>query len=380
MRVQQVKLSSTQDLAALDELVALDPEMLLVFGAVPFFSDFDLHGALRTRFPKALLMGCSTAGEISPDGVSDGQCVVTAVHFERTPLRLAATRADTMADSFSAGERLGRDLAGPELRGVLLYGPGVALNGSALVEGLTCALGPGVPITGGLAADAGAFTQTWVLGNEGVSDRAVVALGLYGDAVRLGHGSFGGWVPFGPARRVTRAEGNVLHELDGEPALTIYKRYLGDHAKDLPVSGLLFPFSMHDEAQDGTGLIRTILAVDEATGSLTLAGEVAQGCFLKLMQASTDRLIDGAENAAEAALAMQSGHDVTLAILVSCVGRKLVMGSQVDEEVASVGEVLGPRALLTGFYSNGEISPLAEAGNCELHNQTMTITTLYEAA
>ncbi|MDD0837603.1 FIST N-terminal domain-containing protein [Curvibacter sp. HBC61] len=380
MRVQQVKLSSSQDLAALDELLGLDPAMLLVFGAVPFFSDFDLHGALRSRFPKALLMGCSTAGEISPDGVSDGQCVVTAVKFDRTTLRLASTRADTMADSFSAGERLGRDLAAPELQGVLLYGPGVALNGSALVEGLTCALGPGVPITGGLAADAGAFTQTWVLGNDGVSDRAVVALGLYGEAVRLGHGSFGGWVPFGPARRVTRAEGNVLHELDGEPALTIYKRYLGDHAKDLPASGLLFPFSMHDEAQDGTGLIRTILAVDEASGSLTLAGEVAQGCFLKLMQASTDRLIDGAENAAEAARAMQGGHDATLAILVSCVGRKLVMGSQVDEEVASVGEVLGPRALLTGFYSNGEISPLAEAGNCELHNQTMTITTLYEAA
>lgn len=380
MRVQQVILKTGQDWSALDELKALGPDVLLVFGAVSFFRQAGLHAALRQRFDQALLLGCSTAGEISGQGVSDGDCVVTGIRFEHTALRLVTTRADTMADSFGAGERLGRDLAADNLRGVLIYGPGVALNGSALVDGLCCAVGREVPVTGGLAADGGAFTQTWVLGNEGVSDRSVVALGLYGEALRLGHGSFGGWVPFGPSRRVTRAEGNVLHELDGEPALTIYKRYLGDHAKDLPASGLLFPFSMQDEALEGTGLIRTILSVDEATGSLTLAGEVAQGSYLKLMQASTDRLIDGAENAAEAARAMQPGEQASLAILVSCVGRKLVMGSQVDEEVDAVAGVLGTQALITGFYSNGEISPLVASGVCQLHNQTMTITTLHEAA
>lgn len=378
MRVQQVILTTNQDWTPLEVLRAMDPDGLLVFGAVSWFEPGDLHAVLREHFPRARLLGCSTAGEISRDGVSSGACVVTALKFDRTRLRSVTLPVPRMEDSFPAGLGLGQALAAPDLQAVLVYGPGVAVNGSALVAGLTQGLGRAVTITGGLAGDDGAFARTWVLGDEGVSDRNAVALGLYGSSLLLGHGSYGGWLPFGPARRVTRVQGNVLQELDGEPALTIYKRYLGDHAKDLPASGLLFPFLMEDVDSSGRGLIRTILGVDEVSGSLILAGEVPQGAQLKLMQANTDRLIDGAEHAAEAALALAPPADV-LAILVSCVGRKLVMGSRVDDEVEAVGDVLGPRPVLTGFYSNGEICPAGEAGPCQLHNQTMTITTMGEA-
>ena len=378
MRVQQVILTTNQDWTPLEVLRAMDPDGLLVYGAVSWFEPGDLHAVVREHIPRARLLGCSTAGEISRDGVSSGACVVTALKFVRTRLRSVTLPVPRMEDSFPAGLCLGQALAAPDLQAVLVYGPGVAVNGSALVAGLTQGLGRAVTITGGLAGDDGAFARTWVLGDEGVSDRNAVALGLYGSSLLLGHGSYGGWLPFGPARRVTRVQGNVLQELDGEPALTIYKRYLGDHAKDLPASGLLFPFLMEDVDSSGRGLIRTILGVDEVSGSLILAGEVPQGAQLKLMQASTDRLIDGAEHAAEAALALAPPADV-LAILVSCVGRKLVMGSRVDDEVEAVGDVLGPRPVLTGFYSNGEICPAGEAGPCQLHNQTMTITTMGEA-
>src|SRR5450830_629602 len=378
MRVQQVILTTAQDWGPLEALRAMDPDGVLVFGAVAWFEHGGLHQALRERFPQARLLGCSTAGEISRDGVFSGSCVVTALKFDRTRLRSITLPVPGMLDSYPTGQGLGQALAAPDLQAVLVYGPGVAVNGSALVAGLSEGLGRAVPITGGLAGDDGAFVRTWVLGDEGVSDRNAVALGLYGSSLRLGHGSYGGWLPFGPARRVTRAQGNVLQELDGEPALTIYKRYLGDHAKDLPASGLLFPFLMEDAQSGAQGLIRTILGIDEVNGSLTLAGDVPQGAQLKLMQASTDRLIDGAEHAAEAALALAPPADV-LAILVSCVGRKLVMGSRVDDAVEAVGDVLGPQPVLTGFYSNGEICPAGEAGPCQLHNQTMTITTMGEA-
>jgi hypothetical protein len=171
----------------------------------------------------------------------------------------------------------------------------------------------------------------------------------------------------------------VLYELDGEPALEIYKRYLGDHAKDLPASGLLFPFAMLGEDHSAVGLIRTILGVDEATGSLTLAGEINLDGYLKLMHASTDKLVNGAESAAEAAAAMIQAKGQSLSILVSCVGRKLVMGNRVDEEVEAVGEVFGSNSVLTGFYSYGEISPFTPGASCKLHNQTMTITCIGEA-
>jgi len=206
-----------------------------------------------------------------------------------------------------------------------------------------------------------------------------VAVGLSSAGLNFAHGSFGGWEAFGPARKVTRCAGNILYELDGEPALDIYRRYLGEHAKDLPASGLLFPFSMLGEDHGALGLIRTILGIDVENGSLILAGEIIPDGYLRLMHASTDKLVNGAEAAAEAAAAMLRAPGECLAILVSCVGRKLVMGERVDEEVEAVGDVLGRNALLTGFYSYGEISPFAPGASCKLHNQTMTITCLSEA-
>jgi len=249
-----------------------------------------------------------------------------------------------------------------------------------LIVGMAEVLGQQVPITGGLAGDAAAFTETWVLNQSGVHRDELVCLGLYGEALQFSHGSFSGWSPFGPARKVTRCEHNVLYELDGESALAVYKKYLGEHAKQLPASGLLFPFAMLGRDHSEIGLIRTILGVDEASGSLTLAGEIDPEGYLKLMHANTDALVGGAEAAAQAALAMQGTPQPGLALLVSCVGRKLVMGGRVDEEVEAVGAVFGRGATLAGFYSYGEISPFTRSVDCKLHNQTMTITYLSETA
>lgn len=379
MRVKQIITRKLADLPAkLPELKSIDPDLLLVFGAIEHFTGSDLAGALRSNFPKSQLLGCSTAGEISQSGVEDGTCTVTALHFDNARLTQASTRLTSMEASFAAGEQIGRQLATVDLKAVLVFGPGVKINGSALVNGIASIIGDVIPITGGLAGDGGAFKQTFTLGLEGVTDDQVVAIGLCGDHLRFGHGSFGGWEPFGPARKVTRCEGNVLYELDGEPALEIYKRYLGDYAQDLPASGLLFPFAMLGEDHSAMGLIRTILGIDEASGSLTLAGEINPDGYLKLMHASTDKLVNGAEAAAEAAAALLDSPDEGLAILVSCVGRKLVMGNRVDEEVEAVGDVFGNKAVLTGFYSYGEISPFTPGASCKLHNQTMTITYIGE--
>lgn len=364
-----------QDLA---QLCAIQPQLVLVFGSV--FAMNACAASLRWAFEDARCIGCSTAGEISNEGVGDNTLVVTAVHFEHSQVHQSTTQLRSMEDSESAGRRLAGTLPREGLRAVLVFGQGVAINGSAVILGMADVLGKSVSITGGLAGDGGQFKKTCVLSDAGLSSEDLVAVGLYGETLQFSHGSFGGWSTFGPARKVTRALNNVLYELDGEPALTVYKKYLGEYAKDLPASGLLFPFAMLEDHHHEVGLIRTILAVDEAEGSLVLAGEIDADGYLKLMHANTDALVTGAESAAQAALAMFRGDGEGLALLVSCVGRKLVMGGRVEEEIEAVAEVFGQKATLAGFYSYGEIGPFVDSTDCKLHNQTMTVTFIGETA
>jgi hypothetical protein len=378
MQVVQTLVRSTNGLGdALKALSAIQPQLVLAFGPAHWLHALE---AYRSPFANAHWLGCTTAGEISSQGVSDDSCAVTAIRFDRAKVHAASTRLAGMEDSRAAGQRLAQALPKDNLRCVLVLGQGVNINGSALIAGLTQALVPGVLVTGGLAGDDANFKQTSVLHDVGVDSEHVACVGLYGTQLQVTHGSFGGWLPFGPARKVTRCASNVLFELDGEPALDVYKRYLGDHAKDLPASGLLFPFLMLGRDHSELGLIRTILAVDDTRGSLTLAGDIEPEGYLRLMHAGTDALVEGAEVAATAANEVIADSSQSLALLVSCVGRKLVMGGRVEEEVEAVADVLGKTAVLTGFYSYGEISPMSGEVACKLHNQTMTITRVFETS
>lgn len=388
MKLHQLILTNEVNLAeALAPLVDLQPDLVLVFGAVRFFETPTLLSQLQRLLPSAALAGCSTAGEIAVDRVYDETCVITAVRFDRTDVHACSTIIDGMSDSFDAGQRLAAALPQKNLSAVLLLGTGVAINGSALVKGLQNCLPSDVTISGGLAADGGLFRRTWTLGPDGAADNRIVAVGLYGSTIRLGYGSFAGWEPFGPARKVTRCIDNVLFELDGVRALDIYQSYLGDYAKDLPASGLLFPFEMLGPQREKSNLFRTILGIDKVAGSLTLAGDIDPQGYLKLMHSSTEALIRGAETAAQAVLKanpVQPSEDgleaPRLAILVSCVGRKLVMGERIDEEVEAVAGLLGKSTTVCGFYSNGEIAGSGRGSACHLHNQTMTIAWLSEVS
>lgn len=381
MKILQTVTRTLPTAEQLGALQAFQPDLLLAFGGIHLLSDPAAYGCLRQAFPEAMLAGCSTAGEISDLGVSDASLVLTGLRFERTSLKCATVTLSSMAGSALAGSQLAGQLNSPDLRAVLVFGQGVCINGSALIEGMTAQLPAGVQISGGLAGDDGAFSRTLVLSGQGIAADTITAVGLYGDSLIFRQGSRGGWRPFGPARKITRCDGNVLYELDGKPALDIYKQYLGEYAKDLPGSGLLFPFEMLSDARESLGLIRTILGIDEANGGLILAGNLSADGYLRLMHAHTDDLLDGAEAAAAATQSDADGAAVgndTLALLVSCVGRKLVMGGRVEEEVELVHEQL-QQAHLCGFYSNGEISPASAGLPSCLHNQTMTITLLAEA-
>jgi hypothetical protein len=350
---------------------------MFVFGARSLIQGGELVGELRAHFKGAAILGCSTSGEIFGDTVVDDSVIASSVNFEHTRLRIAsATIAETKL-SYEVGQELAQQLNDAALRHVFVLSDGLNVNGSDLARGLASGVSEGVSITGGLSGDGTSFAETWVIADDAAGPQRVAAVGLYGDDLRIGYASMGGWEPFGPLRTIARAEGNVLYELDGRSALDLYKSYLGSHANQLPASALLFPILVTG-AKGGQGVVRTVLSVDEQDRSMTFAGDIPSGGTAQFMKTNVDDLVDGATAAAKASLVGLGDTRPALALLVSCVGRKLVMKQRIEEEVEAVRDVFGADTKIAGFYSYGELCPFSHGGECRLHNQTMTITAFAE--
>lgn len=355
--------------------------LVLVFSSLGVADMARPAAVIREAFGRSTLLGCSTAGEVVGPLVRDGGVSVAIARFGRTDLTSARAECPQAARSFQAGKELAARLDAPTLSGVLVLSDGLTVNGTDLLEGLSSGLADDVTVVGGLAGDRADFRQTWVLPGNAPEPGTVAAVGLHGPALVMGHGSEGGWDDFGPERTVTAAEGNVVLELDGRNALDLYEEYLGDLAAGLPASGLYFPLQIRPP-EGGDALVRTLLAVDRGSRTLTFAGNVPRGWSARFMRANLDRLIDGAKSAAEEGRRFQDlvpAETQQLGLAVSCVGRRLVLKERTDEELEAVLDTLAPGTELVGFYSYGEISPLGD-GPGELHNQTMTVTTLSERA
>lgn len=351
--------------------------LVLAFGAPLYAQQAETLQALRDALPQAVQVGCSTAGEIFEGEVRDNTLSVAVIRFASTELVRAVTPVADREDSAAAGQRLAAQLHRPGLRAVLLFSEGVQVNGTALVDALTRHLPPDVAMFGGLAGDGDRFGSTWVWDGREALDRHIVAVGLCGDRIQVGLGSEGGWADFGPERRITRAQGQVLYELDGRPALDLYKDYLGDLAASLPAAALRFPLSVRRDAADGEAVVRTILGVDEASRALIFAGDIPQGGTARLMRVNHLNLIESGGLALAAAAQEASPQGPALCLSVSCVGRRLVLGEHTEEELELLSQRLPPGSAQVGFYSYGEISPAG--GRCSrLHNQTMTVSVLWE--
>jgi len=350
--------------------------LVVVFGASSRLDDRGPLADLLDAYPRSHVIGCSSSGEIHGTCVEDDSLSVAVCRFSGTPVRSTATAVSPEAgDSAAAGRRIASALMADDLRSVLVVSDGIRVNGAELVRGMNDVLPPSVVVTGGLAGDGDRFQRTWVIAQGRPASHWISAVGFYGDRIHVAHASQGGWDPFGPRRIVTRARANVVYEIDGRPALTLYKEYLGERAAGLPATALLFPLGILEK--NGPPVARTILSIDEAGQSMTFAGDVPEGGRVQLMRGAFGRLVAGAAAAGrEAASAVREGSP-GLSIAISCVGRRMVLGQRAEDEVEAAKEALPPGTNLMGFYSYGEISP-SGSGPCTLHNQTMTLTHLQE--
>ncbi len=374
MKVNQYLLRNLEDFT-----IPIDQEANLVlgFGLKKLLEQPGIYDALRAKFPDAILALSSSSGEIYQTDVYDDSITLLTMSFDRTNLRENGVSIQDYPNSFSAGADVVRGLMAEDLQHILILSDGSLVNGSELVKGIHSVIPDRVPISGGLAGDGADFDYTLVGLNEAPRQGRILAIGFYGSSLLVAHGSFGGWEPFGLEKTITKSSANELFEINGKNALSTYKDYLGKYASDLPGSALLFPLAIRIEEEEEY-LVRTILSIDNEKSSMIFAGDVPMGSKVRFMKANIDRLVDAASIAANTSLTDFNDIEPEVALLISCVGRKLVLGSRVDEEVEAVAEIFGENTVLGGYYSYGEISPFRQGGACALHNQTMTITCLQE--
>jgi hypothetical protein len=374
MLSEQIRWSAHDGWNGYDATKGASRDLVLVFFDNTMCLEPQWYETLKQMYPNAAIAGASSSGNVSNTTITDQDAVATAITFDRSKVRCVSKKVADYADAETLGAVLGKELLGESLRHVLILSDGLGVNGSELARGFSQVLPEGITITGGLAGDGTRFGTTYVLAQAPAQTGVVAAIGLYGESLRAKSGCFAGWEEFGPERIITHSKGNVLYSIDEKPALTLYKSYLGEFAVDLPGSGLRFPMSVRKDAS-ATPLIRTLLAVDEEAQSLTFAGDVPEGYLCRLLKTNMDLLIEHAGLAAETSKLEQ--NEEFLVVAVSCVGRRLVLGQLCEEEIEIIRETLGDNAVITGFYSYGELSEVGES-RCTLHNQTMTLVSIYE--
>ncbi|MFS4482922.1 FIST signal transduction protein [Hyunsoonleella sp. 2307UL5-6] len=377
MKTVQLKKHKESNWDYLSPKQPLSKPLVLVLGNRYMLEHDTVFEDVKTLFPDGHIVFGSTSGDITSNSVDDDSITITAIEFEKTEFLIKTSNVlNTDLDSHKTGVDLLKEFPEQGLKYVFVLSEGSFINGSELTKGMNTSTTDNILITGGLCGDGARFEKTLAGYNENPKPGEIIAIGFYGESFEASFSIHGGWTPFGPERVVTKSESNVLYELDNQPALDLYKKYLGDKSKELPSAALLYPLNVKS-TEEKQSFVRTILNIDEADNTMILAGDIPVNSKVQLMMTNVDKIANASERAAKQALELRHAKP-QLALLVSCIGRKLVLDQRVEEEIEEVVAVLGDDTTICGFYSYGEIAPFHGEQNCQLHNQTMTITLISE--
>ncbi|MGJ8659710.1 FIST signal transduction protein [Cellulophaga fucicola] len=377
MKIVQAKKDNGSSFKFTTQKVALNNPLVLVFGNRYMLEDVNLYAEIKQMFPNGNIVFGSTSGEILGDSVTDNSIVLTAIEFENSSYIVKSKNVKEFNNNEEdLGAQLIAEFPKKDLKHIYVVSEGSTVNGSALIAGIEKEKDISIGLSGGLCGDDDRFERTLTSYNENPKEGEIVAIGFYGKTLEITSANYGGWTGFGPERIITKSKGNILYELDGKPALDLYKKYLGEKANELPKSALLYPLSVKID-EDAEPIVRTIINIDETANTMILAGDVPEGSIVQLMMSTVDDIAEGANKAAVYA-SRNRKNKPQLTLLVSCIGRKLVMDQRTEEEVEEVLDVIGNQSKIIGYYSYGEMAPFEGNNACKLHNQTMTLTLISE--
>lgn len=353
------------------------PNTLITVFSTSEFKDVEAgYVELCEKFPQAIITGCSTAGEIYENEVHEGSLSVAISKFEKTKLVPQYVQIDTLTESFDRGCKLAKKFDKKGLKSLFVLSDGLSVNGSRLVEGFNHVFNSNVIITGGMASDDSKFEKAWVVVNKERKSHHVSSVGFYGENLEVDYTAEGGWKPLGVERLITSCnhETSTIYTVDNKPILELYKHYMGEQAKNLPTSGLQFPFLIIDE--EGDSKTRAVWEANEESQSIRVSGDVKKGNKIVFLRGSPNYIIKGAQKAAQNLT--YNAQSPTLALTISCIGRKAVLKERTVDEIEILQESFHDNVFQIGFYAYGELSPQA-SGKCALHNQTMTIALIWES-
>lgn len=378
MRTKSYKYTNNQWSEPFDPTLDSESTAVFIFFESTLVVDEQIK-KIKNTFPKSKILGSSTSGEIQNAEINDNSIVCMVIQFDHTQLKLVSTPVN-FETSLQAGKNLAEALAAPDLKNIVLLTEGLDVDGSELIKELDQALKSkniNAAIVGGMAGDGHRFVNTFVINDTSSKTHQAVALGLYGEKVKMFSGTGTGWAPFGPLRYVTKAQRNTVFEIDGVPALKLYKEYLKEDALNLPVSGVLFPLGI--SWGENENIVRSVARIDEANNALIFASKIPEKTQVQLMHSNVMKLINAAEQALDNCTLDFSNGKATAALIISCIGRRMIMGQKTEDEIDIIKERLPNHTEICGFYSYGEYSPTASKRN-ELHNQTMTLIIFQEGS
>jgi hypothetical protein len=364
------------------------PKVLIVFGAMRF-NHRELLAGISSVAKDIPMVGGTTAGEISSSGFSTGSVVVMALSNEDLEF-VTGIGYDMSSDEAACSVAMANDIlkkaAFDPNASLLVFPNGMGGDGLKVLEGLQLVLGKDFEITGGYLGDDERFECTYQYYNGVVYKDTIVGLMVMKKkGFRTGVGVRSGFTSIGNSFICTSSEGNVVKEFEHTKALEMYKDFLGEErASRLPAVCLEYPFGIVDrnpvDNTESLFQLRCGLSVDHEKGTISLAASIPEGSEVTLTTASRGDIINGAREAAAQAKKALAGATPMAIIMFSCVGRKLVLGRRVQEEVDAVLECIGPDVPLIGFYTYGEIGPIdqtrKELSSVKFHNETVVLWVL----
>jgi len=340
----------------------------LAFAFVSISMDFNL---IKDTFKnKGIeLIGASSCGELLFDKnnevVSDKGAVFIITDIPKecfTSHFIERGESDSTEFGRKIGEKV-NDSSFPA--SAIIVASGLTLDGQAMVEGANEVVGEDLIMFGGLAGDDSKFEKTYVFSNEKVSDDAVLVLLLDKNKIDVSGIASSGWISLGSDLRVTKSSGNIVYTIDDEPALDVYKSYLGVNDEDLPAIGIEYPLMI--KRHSGEPALRAVVGINRDDRSLIFAGSVPESSLVTFSSSPGFEVIK--TTTSKVAEFYERSPDADFFILFSCMARHLALGPMVAEEIKFASDKWD--APVGGFFTYGEIG--SNNLSCDFFNQTYTL-------